>query len=136
MINSLKIKEFEQRVKNKFDIYNSLFLNLPYPNVNNIGMLIPLLHSVCKHGLESGKDPQETLDYFFDTHTNIKSEKEKIDFMFRVIQYVERQVVLYDSVEDAAFKDLVELENKLSFQFQTLAIGKCVYIYFLKVLCL
>ena len=114
MINSLKIKEFEQRVKNKFDIYNSLFLNLPYPNVNNIGMLIPLLHSVCKHGLESGKDPQETLDYFFDTHTNIKSEKEKIDFMFRVIQYVERQVVLYDSVEDAAFKDLLELEDKLS----------------------
>lgn len=114
MINSLKLKEFEQRVKNKFDIYNSLFLNLPYANVNNIGMLIPLLHNVCKHGLESGKDPQETLDYFFDIHTNIKSEKEKIDFMFRVIQYVERQVVLYDSVEDAAFKDLVELENKLS----------------------
>ena len=34
--------------------------------------------------------------------------------MFRVIQYVERQVVLYDSVEDAAFAELVDHDNNLS----------------------
>ncbi len=46
--------------------------------------------------------------------TDIKSEEEKIDFMFRVIQYVERQIVLYDSVEDAAFTKLLKLDNYLS----------------------
>lgn len=114
MKNPLIAKEFDKLVKNKFNIYNSLFLNLPYPNISNIGMLIPLLHNVCKHGLDSGKDPLETLDLFFSIHTNIKSEQEKIDFMFRVVQYVERQVVLYDSVEDAAFKQFLELANNLS----------------------
>jgi phosphoenolpyruvate carboxylase len=34
--------------------------------------------------------------------------------MFRVIQYVERQVVLYDSVEDSAFSQLIRQENNLS----------------------
>ncbi len=114
MDNRLITKEFENQVKNKFNLYNSLFLNLPYPNVSNIGILIPLLHNVCKQGLEAGKDPLETLDSFFSAHTNIQSEKEKLDFMFRVIQYVERQVVLYDSVEDAAFSQLATLNNHLS----------------------
>ena len=40
--------------------------------------------------------------------------QKKIDFMFRVIQYVERQVVLYDSVEDAAFAQLRTHGNDLS----------------------
>lgn len=109
-------KEFDKVVKNKFDVYNSLFLNLPYPKVSNIGMLIPLLNQVCKDGLEKGKDPNEILDFFFTTHAHIKSEEDKIDFMFRVIQYVERQVVLYDSVEDSGFNKLLSLENNLSFK--------------------
>jgi len=114
MNNPLITKEFEKLITNKFNVYNSLFLNLPYSNISNIGMLIPLLYNTCKNGLESGKDPLETLDSFFNTHTNIQSEHEKIDFMFRVIQFVERQVVLYDSVEDAAFMQLLTLDNHLS----------------------
>ena len=41
----------------------------------------------------------------------METEKEKIDFMFRVIQYVERQVVLYDSVEE---QDLISGEPNRS----------------------
>ena len=114
MKNSTIEKEFDKIVKNKFDVYNSLFLNLPYPKVSNIGMLIPLLHQVCKTGLEEKKVPIEIMDVFFDAHTQINTEEEKIDFMFRVIQYVERQVVLYDSVEDSGFTKLVNLEHNLS----------------------
>ncbi|MDX1700325.1 MAG: phosphoenolpyruvate carboxylase, partial [Melioribacteraceae bacterium] len=116
MKNTLIAKEFEQIVKNKFNVYNSLFLHLPYPKVTNIGILIPILYQTCKGGLEAGGDPIQILDHFFNTHTSIVSEEEKIDFMFRVIQYVERQVVLYDSVEDAAFTNLIKLQNDLTLQ--------------------
>ena len=34
--------------------------------------------------------------------------------MFKIIQYVERQVVLYDSVEDAAFPKLQQFTNSFS----------------------
>lgn len=114
MQKSLIEKEFEKSVKNKFNVYNSLFLNLPFRKVHNIGMFIPLLHHICKTGLESGKEPLEILDFFFNTHAEIKSEEERIDFMFRVIQYVERQVVLYDSVEDSAFSHLLNFDDHLS----------------------
>lgn len=106
--------DFDKLVKNKFHLYNSMFLNLPYPNVSNIGILIPLLYKVCKQGLESKQDPVDILDAFFSKHTSIQTEEEKIDFMFRVVQYVERQVVLYDSVEDAAFTQLLSIENQLT----------------------
>ena len=114
MKNSLKETEFEKSVKNKFNMYNSLFLNLPFQKITNIGLLIPLLNHECRQGLESGKEPLEILDSFFKVHTTLKSEKERIDFMFRVIQYVERQVVLYDSVEDGAFAQLLNFGNHLS----------------------
>jgi phosphoenolpyruvate carboxylase len=108
------LNAFEKEVKNKFDVYNSLFLNLPFRTVSNVGMLIPLLQHVCMQGLDSGRDPLGILDSFFNVHTDITTEEEKIQFMFHVIRYVERQVVLYDSVEDAAFEQLVQLDDHLS----------------------
>ena len=114
MNNSVRLNAFLKAVKNKFDVYNSLFINLPFPKVSNTGMLIPLLQHLCKQGLDSQRDPIEILDSFFSQHTDIKTQEKKIDFMFHVIRYVERQVVLYDSVEDAAFEQMVQLGNHLS----------------------
>ena len=110
----IRVKEFDKSVRNKFNVYNSLFLNLPFQGISNVGMLIPLMHHVCEKGLNGGKDPQEILDSFFSMHTDIKTENGKIDFMFRVIQYVERQIVLFDSVEDAAFNDIERHTTNLS----------------------
>jgi len=103
-----RLEEFKKSVKNKFYVYNSLFLNLPYLNIDHVGTLVPLLFHQCERGLQSGKNPQEILNQFFENYANLETEKDQIDFMFRIIQYVERQVVLYDSVEDAAFPRLHE----------------------------
>jgi len=109
-----RLKEFKKSVNNKFNVYNSLFLNLPYRNIENVGMVIPLMLDQCQKGLKSGKSPKEILDVFFKNYLAIDSEKEQIDFMFRIIQYVERQVVLYDSVEDAAFPKIYQHTSNLS----------------------
>jgi phosphoenolpyruvate carboxylase len=77
-------------------------------------MLIPYCSMCADRGLTRGVTRSEILDSFFSVHTEHKTEKEKIDFMFHVIRYVERQVVLYDSVEDAAFEQLVQLDDHLS----------------------
>lgn len=97
---------FNQLVLNKYQVYNSLFMNLPYEKIENIGMLIPILYNDSKVGFEAGKNPVEIVEEFFKRRTNFKTEKEQHDFLFRIIQYIERQVVLFDSVEDAAFKEL------------------------------
>jgi phosphoenolpyruvate carboxylase len=116
-----RLAEFKKSVNNKFNVYNSLFLNLPYRNIENIGMLIPLLMDQSEKGLHAGLNPKEILEAFFDNFAELETEEERITFMFRIIQYVERQVVLYDSVEDAAFPKLHKHSSSLSlkdyFQF-------------------
>ncbi|AEM71168.1 Phosphoenolpyruvate carboxylase [Allomuricauda ruestringensis DSM 13258] len=114
MQQTKRLEEFKKSVTNKFNIYNSLFLSLPYKNVENVGILIPLLLDQCEKGLKAGKEPQEILDVFFSNFVDIQDERERLDFMFRIIQYVERQVVLYDSVEDSAFPKLQEYSSSLT----------------------
>ncbi len=109
-----RLEEFKRSVTNKFNVYNSLFLSLPYQNIENVGVLIPLLFDQCEKGLKAGKTPQEILDTFFTNFVEIKDERKRLDFMFKIIQYVERQVVLYDSVEDSAFPKLQKYTNSLS----------------------
>ncbi len=106
MSQSERLKEFDKSVRNTFNVYNSLFLNLPYTEGENVGILIPFLLQQSEKGLQEGKNPTQILEAFFEAYTDARSEKERIDLMFRIIQYVERQVVLYDSVEDAAFPKL------------------------------
>ncbi|MEM9000888.1 MAG: phosphoenolpyruvate carboxylase [Bacteroidota bacterium] len=114
MQQSKRLQEFKKSVTNKFNIYNSLFLSLPYTDMENVGMLSPLLYEQCYRGLREGKTPQAILENFFNHFATIADEKDRIDFMFRIIQYVERQVVLYDSVEDTAFPKLQEYTGSLS----------------------
>lgn len=114
MQQTKRLEEFKKTVTNKFNIYNSLFLSLPYNNIENVGVLIPLLLDQCEKGLKEGKDPQEILEVFFTNFVDIKDERERLDFMFKIVQYVERQVVLYDSVEDSAFSELQKYSSSLT----------------------
>lgn len=100
------INKYRQVVENKYQIYNSLFMNLPYDKMTNIGSLIPFLYNQSAEGFPKGKTPKEIVETFFQKHTEIKDENEQIDLLFRFIQYIERQVVLFDSIEDAAFSSL------------------------------
>ena len=108
--------KFHQIVENKFQIYNSLFMSLPYEKMLNIGSLIPFLYEESNKGLPEGKSPNEIITNFFEKYTDLKTEKEQIDLMFRMIQYIERQVVLFDSIEDAAFPSLHSENEKGSLE--------------------
>lgn len=55
--------------------------------------------------------PEEIIQEFFKKHTSIVNEEDKLDLLFRFIQYVERQVVLFDALEDAAFKEVNDING-------------------------
>lgn len=93
-------------------MYNSLFLNLPYTGIYRTGTLLPLLHQSCANGYEKGKDPKAIIKKFFSDYTPKASREEQFDLLFGFIQYIERQVVLFDSVEDAAFDQINDLKGK------------------------
>lgn len=106
MIHDQRAEKFRQIVENKFQIYNSLFMSLPYDKMTNIGMLLPFLYEESKNGYEAGKTPEQIVEEFFTSHTDLQSEEQKLELLFKIIQYIERQVVLFDSIEDAAFPSL------------------------------
>ncbi|WP_435416426.1 phosphoenolpyruvate carboxylase [Polaribacter aestuariivivens] len=98
-----KLSRFNENVLSKYQIYNSIFMTLPFDTINNTGVLLPLFHEVCKKGFEEGKNPTDIVETFFKKYQENPSDKEKTDLLFRFIQYIERQVVLFDAIEDAAF---------------------------------
>ena len=111
--NNARQQLFQKLVLTRFNIYNGLFIDLPYEREKNVGVQLPILTKAVEQGLEKDLSPQEILARYFRESNGLNNEEDQIDFMFRVIQYVERQVVLYDSVEDAAFSDLSALKNTL-----------------------
>lgn len=103
---------FNSIVSSRFSIYNSLFLNLPFQNISKTGNFLPLLQLVCEQGYEAGLRPDEIIAKFFEDYSPDSQQKEKFDFLFRVIQYIERQVVLFDSIEDSSFEQINDLRGK------------------------
>ena len=104
-------QQFRKNVSDKYIIYNSLFAALPYSGVANVGALLPILLQTCEDGYAKGKSPKEIIDYFFSRHTQVESESEKVDHLFKYVQYIERQVVLFDAIEDAAFTSVNDVDG-------------------------
>ena len=98
-----KLSRFNENVLSKYQIYNSIFMTLPFDTISDTGVLLPLFHEVCKKGFKEGKNPTEIVELFFNKYQENPSEEEKKNLLFRFIQYIERQVVLFDAIEDAAF---------------------------------
>ena len=87
-------KDYENLVDLNYQLYNGLFLTLPLDEIEQTGMLLPLLEARAQIGLSQGDDPAQILKDFFTTHRPHLDEQGRIHFLFRVIKYVERQVVL------------------------------------------
>ena len=103
--------QFRRNVSDKYIIYNSLFAALPYSGIANVGALLPIMLQTCEEGYAKEKSPVEIIDYFFSRQTEVTDEKEKIDHLFKYVQYMERQVVLFDAIEDAAFTTVNDIEG-------------------------
>ncbi|GAA3559196.1 phosphoenolpyruvate carboxylase [Snuella lapsa] len=106
-----KLKRFKQSVLSKYQIYNSIFMTLPFDTITKTGVLLPLFHETCKKGFAKGDDPTTIVDTFFKKYQARRTKESQINLLFRFIQYIERQVVLFDAIEDAAFPVVNNMEG-------------------------
>ncbi|TCC93830.1 phosphoenolpyruvate carboxylase [Pedobacter frigiditerrae] len=97
---------FNNEVISRFELYNSLFLTLPFYKVKDTGTLLPLFIKSCEDGVKNHQTPAKLIEDFFKKYTTNTDSKDVVDLLFRFIQYIERQVVLFDAVEDASFNKL------------------------------
>lgn len=106
-----KLARFQQNVLSKYQIYNSIFMTLPFDAISKTGVLLPLFHETCKKGFQNGDNPTTIVETFFKKYQARRNHESQINLLFRFIQYIERQVVLFDAIEDAAFPIVNNMEG-------------------------
>lgn len=109
--SSRGLQQFKNYVGIKFQLYNSLFTSLPFHRIEKTGIMLSLLLNFCEEGYKKKQSPRQIIEEFFQKHTSYVQEREKMDLLFRFVQYVERQVVLFDALEDAAFREVNDING-------------------------
>ena len=120
MMNSSSTTDnFNNFVKLRYDLYESLLLTLPFDGIENIGLSLSLF---SKHCQKSFKDKSivfvlDIVDAFFKeklsyTGTNNEYIHSLTTYFFKFLQFIERQIVLFDAIEDSAFNHLHNRESE------------------------
>lgn len=128
-----ELENFKNQVGIKFQLYNSLFTSLPFHRIERTGILLSVFLNHCEEGYKKKLSPAEIVEQFFQKFTSLQKEQDQIDLLFRFVQYAERQVVLFDALEDAAIKEIndtvgigtmKQLENKVVLERKQVALVK------------
>ncbi|WP_119079772.1 phosphoenolpyruvate carboxylase [Chitinophaga alhagiae] len=107
---------YTREVITRFELYNSLFLTLPFYQVKDTGILLPFFTAHCEKGVAKLTSPTEIIETFFRERAPEIDEREQINRLFRFIQYIERQVVLFDAIEDSSFSKLSRTDGSGTLQ--------------------
>ncbi|HEY0177445.1 MAG TPA: phosphoenolpyruvate carboxylase, partial [Pedobacter sp.] len=76
---------FNNEVVSRFELYNSLFLTLPFYKIKDTGTLLPLFIKYCEDGVKNHKTPAEIINVFFEKYTQSSTPKDVVDLLFRFI---------------------------------------------------
>ena len=77
MARKPKIERFNENVLAKYQIYNSIFITLPFDSVSNTGVLLPLFKEVCEKGYDNHKNPTEIVEDFFSRYQDNPTFKKR-----------------------------------------------------------
>jgi phosphoenolpyruvate carboxylase len=98
-MNAIQSHLFNDKIAVRYQLYNSLFNTLPYGKIDEVAGLLSLFGSDAKKQLFAGKAPWEIVESFLSKW----GKENRADILFRILQTIEREVVLFDAIEDAAF---------------------------------
>jgi phosphoenolpyruvate carboxylase len=105
------MQHFRNLVGVRFQLYNSLFTSLPFHRIEKTGVLLSLFLIQCEEGFKKNQSPVEIIDSFLQQYTGYQKTQEQLDLLFRFVQYAERQIVLFDALEDAAFTQINDVNG-------------------------
>ena len=100
---------FEEHVATRFRLYSGLFLGLPYDLLQRVGRLLPVFAEHCRKGLRQKQSPTTIVSRFFAENPSL-TDVPQTDAIFLFLQLIERQVVLFDALEDASFGKIHDLD--------------------------
>jgi phosphoenolpyruvate carboxylase len=102
-----KERIYAERVLTRYRLYSGLFLGLPFEKLQRTAQMLPVFEEHCRRLLEQGVAPMDIVDRFFD-ETPLLKDFERSDVEFLFLQLLERQIVLFDALEDVNFAQTYE----------------------------
>ncbi len=96
-------RAFDEQVATRYRLYTGLFLGLPYDLLRRVGRLLPVFTEHCRRHLAENAAPSTIVERFFSENPLLAGVAEN-EALFLFLQLVERQVVLFDALEEASFE--------------------------------
>jgi phosphoenolpyruvate carboxylase len=103
-------REFEARVLTGFRLYSGLFLGLPFERLRPLAQYLPVFADHCRRLLRENVAPTEIVDRFFGENPMLPGV-DRLDALFLFVQFVERQIVLFDALEEANFSHVRDFDG-------------------------
>ena len=110
-----RLQMYEQEVLLKYQIFNGLFLGLPFADPDQAGARLPIFAKMAEEWLSAGKTAPQIVSDFLALIA--VSRERHHGLLFKFIQFIERQVVLFDALEDAAFASVRDMAGKGSINY-------------------
>lgn len=107
--NEARYRAFEREVGFRYQLFNGLFLSLPFQDIDEAGAMLSIFAKFCYEELENNKTPLQIIEEFFTN--NFIAPERRYKILFKFLQFIERQVVLFDALEDAAFSQINDLSG-------------------------
>lgn len=105
-----KLTTYQNEVILKYQTYNGLFLNLPFADEMQAGQRLPIFTKVCQEMINSGESIPDAVEKFLQLvpikHTN------NLKLLNKFLQFIERQIVLFDALENQSFNKINDLSGK------------------------
>ncbi|WP_455383099.1 phosphoenolpyruvate carboxylase [Salinispira pacifica] len=105
------LQAFREQVALKYQLYNGLFLALPFEEVRSAGIMLPMFADYCRAELSRNRSPVDIVHQFFAERLDNPTFDDMAAMLFRFMQFVERQVLLFDALEDASFPQVRDLDG-------------------------
>lgn len=104
-----KLQNYENEVILKYQIYNGLFLGLPFADPDQAGSRLPIFTRICQDLMDDGYNVPDAVEKYL-TLVSV-AEDHKLKLLNKFLQFIERQVVLFDALEDTAFEKIKDMSG-------------------------
>ena len=115
-----ELAAFKELVELKYRLYNGLLLDIPIRGLDKTkeSLLFFFQNRASDQLYQKKQSPLEIVENFFqEFKVEFPTQSEKYDFLFKLLQLIERQVVLFDALEDSAFEKINNFRNSGSISY-------------------
>jgi phosphoenolpyruvate carboxylase len=99
-----KLAAFKTDIFDTYQTNAKRFLSLPFEDLPQAGALLVKFAECCRQELKKERSPIEIVKQFFDEVAEVHEGEAQTELLFWFLKFIERQVVLFDAIEDAAFE--------------------------------